>query len=104
MNFQIIYIKFQGKHYADGGFKEGDVLGCLISLPPCPADKEYDFTSVESLPPSSTYLPPSYKNLPLINFKHHYFYEEKDDVSAALKNLKPALGSWVGISLIWSRF
>uniref|UniRef100_A0A183HFV4 B30.2/SPRY domain-containing protein n=1 Tax=Onchocerca flexuosa TaxID=387005 RepID=A0A183HFV4_9BILA len=85
----------KGKHYADGGFKEGDVLGCLISLPLCPADKEYDFTSVESLPPSSTYLPPSYKNLPLINFKHHYFYEEKDDVSAALKNLRPTFGSWI---------
>ncbi|EJD74208.1 SPRY domain-containing protein [Loa loa] len=90
-----IFHQAKGRHYSDGGFKEGDVLGCLISLPPCPADREYDFTSVENLPSSSIYLPPSYKNLPLINFKHNYFYEEKDDVSAALKSLKPAPGSWI---------
>ncbi|VDN31587.1 unnamed protein product [Gongylonema pulchrum] len=85
----------KGKHYATGGFAEGDVLGCLISLPPCPADRDYDFSSLESLPPSTSYLPQSYKNLPLINFKHNYFYEEKDELQDVLKSLKPAPGSWV---------
>lgn len=41
-----------GKHYADGGFGQGDVLGCLIDLP---------------LPKtgicSTRYLPPSHKAL-----------------------------------------
>ncbi|VDN05610.1 unnamed protein product [Thelazia callipaeda] len=90
-----IFHHAKGKHYATGGFKEGDVLGCLISLPECPADVTYNFKSVDDLPPSSTYLPSSYKNLPLINFKHNYFYEEKDDVCAILKNLRSVPGSWI---------
>ncbi|KHN89191.1 Set1/Ash2 histone methyltransferase complex subunit ASH2, partial [Toxocara canis] len=84
-----------GKHYATGGFKEGDVLGCLISLPLCPADRDYDFSAVSEIPPSTSYLPPSHKDLPLINFKHHYFYEEKDDVQEATKNLRPLVGSYI---------
>uniref|UniRef100_A0A915BW96 B30.2/SPRY domain-containing protein n=1 Tax=Parascaris univalens TaxID=6257 RepID=A0A915BW96_PARUN len=83
----------KGKHYATGGFKEGDVLGCLISLPSCPSDSEYKFDAVSELPPSTSYLPPSHKDLPLINFKHHYFYEEKDDVQAAIRTLQPLAGS-----------
>lgn len=97
---EAIYLPlFQGKHYATGGFKEGDVLGCLISLPLCPSDNEYKFDAVSELPPSTSYLPPSHKDLPLINFKHHYFYEEKDDVQAATKTLQPLAGSSVSFFL-----
>lgn len=85
----------QGKHYASGGFKEGDVLGCLISLPSCPSDPNYDCMSVNSLPQSSSYLFPSHKDLPLINFKHNYFYEEKDEIQNLIKDLKVASGSYV---------
>ncbi|WKX94959.1 hypothetical protein Q1695_011870 [Nippostrongylus brasiliensis] len=72
-----------GKKYCPGGFKEGDILGCLIHLPHDPVHPG----------PSNDYLPPSYKDLPLINFKHNYFYESHDEVADVLKTLEPLRGS-----------
>ncbi|VDP09669.1 unnamed protein product [Heligmosomoides polygyrus] len=72
-----------GKKYFPGGYKEGDVLGCLIHLPHDPIHPG----------PSEQYLPPSYKDLPLINFKHNYFYESHDDVAEVMKSLEPLKGS-----------
>ncbi|KJH47899.1 hydroxyacylglutathione hydrolase [Dictyocaulus viviparus] len=72
-----------GKKYHFGGYKEGDILGCLIHLPHDPIHPG----------PSQRYLPPSYKDLPLINFKHNYFYESHDEVSDVLKSLEPLKGS-----------
>uniref|UniRef100_A0A1I7XJ85 B30.2/SPRY domain-containing protein n=1 Tax=Heterorhabditis bacteriophora TaxID=37862 RepID=A0A1I7XJ85_HETBA len=88
-----------GKKYHFQGFKEGDVLGCLIHLPRDPVQPG----------PSTQYLPPSHKHsnliiwvikncfifhdLPLINFKHNYFYETHDDVVDAMKTLHPLPGS-----------
>lgn len=94
-NKGTVFHQAKGKHYMETSFKEGDVLGLLISLPLCPGDKEYKFSEISKLPPSSSYLPPSHKDLPLINFKHNYFYEERDEVQAALKSLKPAPGSYI---------
>ncbi|KAL6736077.1 hypothetical protein Aduo_006467 [Ancylostoma duodenale] len=72
-----------GKKYQFGGYKEGDVLGCLIHLPHNPVKPG----------PSNQWLPSSYKDLPLINFKHNYFYESHDEVADVLKSLEPLHGS-----------
>ena len=66
-----------GKHYCDG-YKEGDYLGCLIELPEVPG---YD------------YLPKSYKDKPLVKFKSHLYFEEKDRLQETLKSLKSLPGS-----------
>ncbi|KAG1676274.1 Set1/Ash2 histone methyltransferase complex subunit ASH2 [Nymphon striatum] len=69
----------KGKRYGDG-YSEGDVIGFLINLPP-----EKD----------QTYLPITYKDKPLVKFKSHLYYEEKDEVQSAIKNLKPHPGSLI---------
>lgn len=61
-----------GKHYSEG-YKEGDYLGCLITLPE---------------DPSRDYLPKSYKDKPLVKFKSHLYYEEKDRIQECLKSLQ----------------
>ena len=68
----------RGKHYSDG-YKEGDYLGCLIILPEDKARK--------------VYLPPCYKDKPLIKYKSHFYYEEKNRVKEAEKELTPLTGS-----------
>jgi len=72
-----------GKHYSDG-YGQGDVLGCLIELPEV---KGHD------------YLPPTYKDKPLIKFKSHLYYEEKDEQQERLKALKPLPGSKISYFL-----
>jgi len=67
-----------GKHYADGGYKEGDYLGVLIHLP-----------EIEG----KDYLPPSFKDKPLIKSKSHLYFLEKDRLQENLKGLKPLQGS-----------
>lgn len=66
-----------GKHYSEA-YGEGDTLGFLIDLP------EPDFGS---------YLPNTFKDRPLVKFKSHLYYEDKDKVQETLKNLKPLPGS-----------
>jgi len=65
-----------GKHYSDG-YKVGDVLGCMIILPSGNLD----------------FLPKSYKDKPLIKFKSHLYFEEKDKLQENLKSLKTLKGS-----------
>ncbi len=89
-----------GRHYSEGGFGEGDVLGCLI-----------DLGSISD-EPSTFYLPPSHKDLVsreeirishlhllqnLIKFKSHYYYEEKDEVDVAIKSLRKKPGTTVRV-------
>nr|CAG4644671.1 EOG090X03NS [Leptodora kindtii] len=62
-----------GKHFS-GGYGEGDVLGVLIELPEIPG---------------CTYIPPTYKDKPLVKFKSHLYYEDRDDLQEALRNLRP---------------
>ncbi|KAJ8319169.1 hypothetical protein KUTeg_004260 [Tegillarca granosa] len=69
----------RGKHYSDEGFSEGDVLGFFIQLP-TPDDP-------------NKLLPQTYKDRPLVKFKSHLYYEEKDHVTETEKNLKPSSGS-----------
>ena len=68
-----------GKHYADGGYKAGDYIGCLIELPDRPGFADY--------------LPHTYKDKPLVKFKSHFYFEEKDRVTEAEKALEPLPGS-----------
>lgn len=69
-----------GKHFSDVGFGTGDVLGCLIKLPE---------------PAKNAKLPNTCKDKPLIKFKSFLYFEEKDEVAAALKQLQPLEGSKV---------
>ncbi|XP_046986451.1 set1/Ash2 histone methyltransferase complex subunit ASH2-like isoform X1 [Schistocerca americana] len=67
----------RGKHYSLA-YEEGDVLGFLIILPGSEV---------------GNYIPPTYKDKPLVKFKNHLYYEDKDRVSECLKSLKPVKGS-----------
>ncbi|PSN44435.1 Set1/Ash2 histone methyltransferase complex subunit ASH2 [Blattella germanica] len=67
----------RGKHYSSG-YGEGDTLGFLIILP-------------ESH--TVNYIPHTYKDRPLVKFKSHLYYEEKDRVAEGLKALKVLKGS-----------
>ncbi|XP_018013745.1 set1/Ash2 histone methyltransferase complex subunit ASH2 [Hyalella azteca] len=75
-----VFHESHGKHYGDG-FSKDDVLGILIHIPP------------ESNPVSM--LPPTYKDKPLVKFRSHLYYEDKDDIAAAVKQLKPVKGSYI---------
>jgi len=66
-----------GKHYSNG-YGQGDIIGCLIELPEIPGED---------------YLPSTSKDQPLIKFKSHLYYEEKDEMQENLKALKPLPGS-----------
>ncbi|KAL6424203.1 hypothetical protein ACFW04_009807 [Cataglyphis niger] len=67
----------RGKHYSNG-YNEGDTLGFLIVLP-----NTHD----------ASHIPNTYKDRPLVKFKSHLYYEEKDQVQEALKALRPLEGS-----------
>ncbi|XP_046613675.1 set1/Ash2 histone methyltransferase complex subunit ASH2 isoform X1 [Neodiprion virginianus] len=67
----------RGKHYSPA-YGEGDTLGFLITLPDSP---------------HVTHIPNTYKDRPLVKFKSHLYYEEKDQVPEALKALKSLPGS-----------
>ncbi|XP_053946148.1 set1/Ash2 histone methyltransferase complex subunit ASH2 isoform X4 [Anastrepha ludens] len=66
-----------GKHYSDG-YAEGDVLGFLIDIP--------DVVN-------TNYLPNTFKDRPLVKFKSHLYYEDKDKVQETLKSLQVIPGS-----------
>lgn len=70
-----------GKHYSEGGFATGDVLGFLIELPQEQGEE---------------YLPNTFKDRPLVKFKSHLYYEDKDKVAETLKRLRPLPGSKIG--------
>ncbi|KAG8441202.1 hypothetical protein GDO86_006810 [Hymenochirus boettgeri] len=67
-----------GKHYSDS-YNQGDTLGFYISLP--------DATETAQA------LPDTYKDKALIKFKSYLYFEEKDFVDKAEKNLKQTPGS-----------
>ncbi|XP_069823193.1 set1/Ash2 histone methyltransferase complex subunit ASH2 [Dendropsophus ebraccatus] len=67
-----------GKHYSDS-YGLGDTLGFYINLP--------DETE------TALALPDTYKDKALIKFKSYLYFEEKDFVDKAEKNLKQAPGS-----------
>lgn len=66
-----------GRHYSCG-YGEGDTVGFLIVLPHnC----------------DTKLVPNTYKDRPLVKFKSHLYYEDKDNVPERLKSLKPLQGS-----------
>ncbi|XP_018314411.1 set1/Ash2 histone methyltransferase complex subunit ASH2 isoform X1 [Mycetomoellerius zeteki] len=67
----------RGKHYSDN-YGESDTLGFLIVLP-----DTHD----------ASHIPNTYKDRPLVKFKSHLYYEEKDQVQETLKALRPLEGS-----------
>ncbi|KAG4068241.1 hypothetical protein HA402_007761 [Bradysia odoriphaga] len=67
-----------GKSYSEG-YGEGDTLGFLIVLP--------------QTSQNINYMPNTFKDRPLVKFKSHLYYEDKDRVSETLKNLTPVKGS-----------
>ncbi|XP_022910633.1 set1/Ash2 histone methyltransferase complex subunit ASH2 [Onthophagus taurus] len=69
-----------GKRYGinTDGYGEGDTLGFMIFLPESPHTRN---------------IPNTFKDRPLVKFKSHLYYEEKDNVSECLKNLKTLSGS-----------
>lgn len=75
----------RGKHFADSGYGQGDVVGFLIHLP---SDVECE-TGVNH----KNWLPPTYKDKPLVKFKSYLYFELKDEVNKVSKSLRPLLGS-----------
>lgn len=65
-----------GKSYSPG-YGEGDTVGFLIELP----DPTSSATCLD-------YLPSTFKDKPLVKFKSHLYYEDKDRVNEALKALR----------------
>ncbi|ESN99523.1 hypothetical protein HELRODRAFT_185811 [Helobdella robusta] len=78
-----IFHQSRGKHYCDSGYREDDLLGFLIRLP-----RQADECHLQL-------LPPQYKEKPLVKFKSHLYYEEKDLVAETESKLKPAAGSQI---------
>lgn len=78
-----------GHTYSPPGFKQGDVLGCLIDLPDWEEQWQENDRQMSSL------LPESHKSQQVIRFKNHYFFEEHDDTVGALQRLREASGSKV---------
>lgn len=68
-----VFHESMGKHFSQG-YGEGDVLGMLIDLP---------------VQPDSTFIPPTYKDKPLVKFKSHLYYEDRDELPDAIRNLQP---------------
>ncbi|XP_025828916.1 set1/Ash2 histone methyltransferase complex subunit ASH2 isoform X2 [Agrilus planipennis] len=66
-----------GKHYSPG-YGEGDTLGFMIMLPENNKTKR---------------LPNTYKDRPLVKFKSHLYYEDKDKELETFKNLRKLPGS-----------
>ncbi|KAH8397720.1 hypothetical protein KR215_010587 [Drosophila sulfurigaster] len=71
------FTESQGKHYS-ASYGEGDTLGLLIELP--------ELHSMD-------YLPNTFKDRPLVKFKSHLYYEDKDKITETLKNLHILQGS-----------
>jgi Set1/Ash2 histone methyltransferase complex subunit ASH2 len=75
----------KGHHFADTGYKQGDTVGFLITLPE-DKEKPEGINSVH-------YLPPTHKERPLVKFKSYLYFEEKDDLPKSSKELRPLPGS-----------
>ena len=110
-NFTFFYRKgtrfheSRGKHYSPG-YGEGDTLGFLIILPDAHDKSHIPNTYKDRVNKSlnGLFLRKKRKSLrllineflffqPLVKFKSHLYYEEKDQVPEALKALKPLSGS-----------
>ncbi|KAI6174635.1 B30.2/SPRY domain-containing protein [Aphelenchoides bicaudatus] len=71
-----------GHTYSPPGYKQGDILGCLIDLPDWESQLQKNGRQMNSL------LPDSHKNQQVIRFKNHHFFEEHDNTAEALLRLR----------------
>lgn len=71
------FTESRGQHYSDA-YGEGDTLGFLINLP---KEDQLD------------YRPKTYKNRPLIKYKSHLYYEDRENVEEKLQKLYVLQGS-----------
>uniref|UniRef100_A0A1I8B3V4 B30.2/SPRY domain-containing protein n=1 Tax=Meloidogyne hapla TaxID=6305 RepID=A0A1I8B3V4_MELHA len=86
----FIYIfKGYGRSYYQKGFKQGDIIGCLIDLPSLDLTKDNVVKQIKI----SDILPPSRKECDLIKFKQNYFFEEKEETQQAIQKLQPLTNS-----------
>ena len=72
-----------------GGYGAGDVLGFYIYLPLENNDTKKEEGEERAM------LPESCKEMTLVKFKNHLYYEEKDNFAEAEKKLAPLMGSKV---------
>lgn len=70
----------RGRHFAEEGYSQGDVLGFLIHLP-------------QDVSRPTVSLPPTHKERPLVKFKSYFYFEQKDEVQKVAQSLRPLLGS-----------
>ncbi|PAA70979.1 hypothetical protein BOX15_Mlig010759g2 [Macrostomum lignano] len=70
----------RGRHYTESGYRQGDIIGCLIVL------QEPTQVTLDC-------LPPTHKSSQLIKFKNCLYYEERDEVQKQEKSLRLQLGS-----------
>ncbi|CAD5214371.1 unnamed protein product [Bursaphelenchus xylophilus] len=75
-----------GHTYAPPGYKQGDILGCLIDLP----DLEAQLDGGRTI---GSILPSSHKEDLLIKFKNHFVFQEHDDPQVASLKLTELPGS-----------
>ncbi|VDL62821.1 unnamed protein product [Hymenolepis diminuta] len=118
-----VFHNSRGKHYAEEGYTKGDVIGCFIHLPKVsssdmiPSSKciygiptgpvkhgkagtKNEFVKVKPSSEGSLthYLTDSYKDRPVIRFKHIYYFEDiLGDAKKVEKQLKPLPQSKVNI-------
>lgn len=94
-----VFHQSRGKHYAEEGYQQGDVLGFFIhlgesnSMPRLP-DSYKERVRFFGIPPRPVFIGLSLLQ-PLIRFKNSFYFEEKDEVEQAEKGLKPLVGSKV---------
>lgn len=80
-----VFHESKGKHFADSGYAQGDTIGFLIHLP---SDVE-----CQSGVNNKNWLPPTYKDQPLVKFKSYLYFESRDEVNKVSKTLRPLPGS-----------
>lgn len=87
-----------GRSYAPPGFKQGDILGCLIDLP----DFESQLNKQER--PVGTILPSSHKEDLLVKFKNHFVFQEHEDPQITVQKLQELPGSKVSYLTVFFSF
>lgn len=100
-----VFHQSRGKHYAEEGYQQGDILGFFIhlgesnSMPRLPDSYKERVRLLRDSSPSCLHRLASFQ--PLIRFKNSFYFEEKDEVEQAEKGLKPLVGSKVSDSLVF---
>jgi Set1/Ash2 histone methyltransferase complex subunit ASH2 len=96
------YSKLFSENSVDPGYGLGDTLGFYIHLPPSPHVETNNNDNSNNIDnKSAEILPESCKEMTLVKFKNHLYYEEKDNFSEVEKKLTPLIGSKVKFYFIF---